>query len=51
MEAMQIQTRRLFLQSIALGSMAVSVGVDLSANRLLNDAGPAILRSQCGQGN
>jgi len=36
MEAMQIQTRRLFLQSIALGSMAVSVGVDLSAKNKSN---------------
>ncbi|MDA8775380.1 sugar phosphate isomerase/epimerase [Opitutales bacterium] len=33
---MQIQTRRLFLQSIALGSMAVSVGVDLSAKNKSN---------------
>ena len=36
MEAMQIQTRRLFLQSIALGSMAFSVGVDLSAKNKSN---------------
>ena len=36
MEAMQIQTRRLFLQSMALGSMAVSVGVDLSAKNKSN---------------